>query len=299
LSFDRSNEPKTQSIKYRNVSESPLARKSSRAKPGKAGPLLSRPAPTPLQPMHLPIRTKSRFIPFGDPFAKLRNYIAKPLMEREGMNEDMNEGYIYGFQLEGCAYTKIGYSAARKTQPTVEASLDARMEEHDKACWPGLKVVLKQRVPHVRRVEQIIKYHLEAGRMKEQCSCCRSSKGRSSDHGNHIEWFNNSLDEIYAVVIAWKHWIRTMPYAESRGGMYTLSPEWRSCLEDIRIQSGRDNWLEWLCKHVPELPRLIQKPTLDTSEWIENERTADGHGSFTRDNATGIKLEIKRVKTCL
>jgi hypothetical protein len=299
LSFDRSDEPKTQSTKYRDGSESPLARKSLRSKPGKAGLALSRPAPTPIQPISLPSRPKSRFVPFGDPFAKLRSYIAKPLVVKDDMKDDMKEGYIYGFQLEGCAYTKIGSSAARTTQPTVEASLDARMDEHEKACWPGLKLVLKKRVPFVRRVEKIIQYHLEAGRMKEQCSCCKGSNGRRFDHGNHIEWFNNSLDEIYAVVIAWKYWILSMPYTESYGGRYNLSSEWRSNLEDIRNQSGRDNWLEWLCKHVPELSRRIQKTPLDAREWIENDRTAESRGSFVRDSATGVKVEIKRVKTCL
>jgi hypothetical protein len=233
-------------------------------------------------------------VPFDNPFIKMRNYINKPLL---GEN-DMKEGYIYGFQLEGCAYTKIGYAAERKNEPSLEASFDARMKEHKRSGWPDLKVVLKKRVPHVHRVEKLIHYHLEAGRMKEQCSC-KDSTGRKCDHGNHTEWFNNSLDEIYTVVIAWKHWISTMPYVELQGGRYHLSLEWKRCLENIQDQNGRDNWLEWLRLHVPELPKLINNATLDTSERIENETTAEGRGSFVRNSTTGIKFEVKRARTYL
>jgi len=294
LSFESSDEPQTQPVRYSDGSESPLAGKASRAKPVEAGPPFSRPVPTPVQPSSLPIRTKGNFASFGDPSSKLRNYIKQPLVEKL----DMKEGYIYGFQLEGCAYTKIGYSAARDTESSLEASFDARMKEHKVAGWSDLKVVLKKRVPHVHRIEKIIHYHLEAGRMKEQCSC-KGFNGRKYGHGNHTEWFNNSLDEIYTVVLAWKYWILSVPYAEPYDGKLHLSSQWRSYLEDIRIQGGRDYWLDWLCEHVPQLPRLIHRTTLDTSEWIENERKAEGHGSFSRDNATGIKFQINRVKTCL
>jgi len=224
----------------------------------------------------------------------MRNYINKPLLGKT----DMKEGYIYGFQLEGCAYTKIGYAAERESEPSLEASFDERMKEHKTSGWPDLKVVLKKRVLHAHRVEKLIHYHLEAGRMKEQCSC-KGANGQKCDHGYRTEWFNNSLDEIYTVVIAWQHWILTMPYADRRDDRHHLSSEWKSCLENIRIQNSGDNWLEWLRQHVPELPRLINKVTLDTSELIENESSAQGHGSFVRNSATGIKFEVKRTKTNL
>ncbi|KAH6661903.1 hypothetical protein B0J14DRAFT_312543 [Halenospora varia] len=295
MSFEKSDEAQTKrSIKHRDGSESPVTRKVPRAKRVTPGTLSLRPAPTPVQPRSLSIRPKRKFLPFENPFIKMKNYISKPLL---GKN-DMKEGYIYGFQVEGCAYTKIGYAAERKSEPSLEASFDARMKEHKRSGSPDLKVVLKKRVPHALRVEKLIHYHLETGRMKEQCSC-KGSSGRTFDHGNHTEWFNNSLDEIYTVVIAWKHWILSMPYVELDGGRHHLNSEWKSYLKNIPIQNGHDHWLEWLCQNLPELPRSINKAALDTSEWIENENTTQGHGSFVRNSTTGNKVEIKRAKTCL
>lgn len=213
----------------------------------------------------------------------------------------MKEGYIYGFQLEGCAYTKIGKAAERDNQPSLEAALAARMKEHKKSGRPDLKIVLKKRVPHVKRVEKLIHYHLEAGRMKEQCSC-ENSKGEKYNHGNHTEWFNNSLDEIYTTVIAWEHWILSMPYVELQDGRYhaALGAKWRHHLEQIGdSQNGRDIWLNWLCQHVPELPRGIRMATLDNDESIQKEPTAENHNSFIRTSVTGVKSEIKRTRTNL
>jgi hypothetical protein len=133
-------------------------------------------------------------------FTKIKNYIIKPL----GGENAMNEGYIYGFQLEGCAYTKIGLSAGRKTQPTAEASWESRMKEHKRSDRRFLKIVLVKRVPHAHLVEKLIHYYLEVGRMKEWCTR-RGSKGQELHHWNHTEWFSNSLDEIYTVVISWEH----------------------------------------------------------------------------------------------
>jgi len=234
-------------------------------------------------------------VPFDDPFVKVRSYIKKPLLG----DRDVKEGYIYGFQIEGYAFTKIGSAPERDSEPSLEASFQARMKEHRDSGWPDLKVVLKKRVPHVFRVEKLIHYHLGAGRLKEQCSCV-SSSGKKLNHGNyHIEWFNNSLDEIYTVVTAWQLWMLSMPYSVVQGDEYLLSLEWKCCLKNIRIRNGHDIWLQWLCQHVPKLLMLTKKTTLDTNEWIEDESTAEVHGSFTRNNATGIKVEIKKARTNL
>jgi hypothetical protein len=214
----------------------------------------------------------------------MRNYINKPLL---GKN-DMKEGYIYGFQIEGCAYTKIGLAAKRESEPSLEAALEARIREHKRDGWPDPKVVLKIEVPHVHRVEKLIHYHLGTGRMKEQC-----------DRGSHTEWFNNSLDEIYTVAIAWNHWILSAPYEELHGGRHHLSEEWKGYLGTVPKQSGKDVWLQWLCRYVHGLPRLISTATLETSKWIEEESTEEARGSFVRNSASGIKVEVKRVKTCL
>lgn len=294
MSFDKTDESQIkQSIKYGDGSESPSARKASRGKPVKAGPPISRPAPTPIQPTSLPFRTKQNFVPFDDPFAKVRNYIKKPLSG----DRDKEEGYIYGYQLDGCAYTKVGYGKIRPNNPSLDGSLGERMKEHKKPGQPDLKVVLRSRrqVPHAHRVEKIIHCHLAAGRMREQCSCKISSGLKCGTHRNYTEWFNNSLDEIYTVVIAWEHWILSKPYAESHDGRYYLSSEWKSRLENIRIRSDRDNWLEWLYEHVPG----STNKTSDTTEGIEDKCITQNHGSFTRYDATGTKKEIKRVNTCL
>lgn len=117
--------------------------------------LPTRPAPTPIQN-----RTRRTYVPFDDPWVKLKAYLNKPLGSK-----DMEDGYIYGFQLDGCTYTKIGYAAQRKNKP----SMEARMKQHERCGWADAMTVLRKEVPHAHRVEQIIHYHLEAGRMKEKC----------------------------------------------------------------------------------------------------------------------------------
>jgi T5orf172 domain len=297
MSFDTFEEPYSKRpTQYNDLPESPLTEKALRANRVAAGSRSSRPAATPIQPGPLSIRPKRNFAPFNDHFTKMRHYITKPL---KGDN-DMKEGYIYGFQIEGCAYTKIGLAAKRRTEPTLEASFEARMKEHKRSDWPDLKIVLKKRVPHVHRVEKLIHFHLEAGRLKEQCSCI-GSKGQELHHGKHTEWFNNSLDEIYSVVIAWEHWIWNMPYTNLDDGRKHLTPEWKSYvsyLENPRgFQNGRDNWLEWLCRHVPDLPGVTNKVPKDTIQWIEDEAPIEVPGAFVRNTATDIKVEIKRAQT--
>lgn len=198
------------------------------------------------------------FVSFDDPLQKLKEYLKRPLGE-----EDKKDGYIYGFQIENCAYTKIGWAGPRKTKSSLEDSFDERMDEHHRRGWHNPKVVLKKLVPHAHRVEKLIHYHLEAGRLKEKCPC----QGGKCAHATHNEWFNVSLDEIYTVVIAWKHWILQSPYTEI--SPFMLSSDWRDRVDSIVVEGSGDHWLKWLCSYVPDLPRLISDATLDKSDRIE------------------------------
>ena len=223
----------------------------------------------------------------------MQTYIRKPLGSGE---TDLKEGYIYAFQLDGCPYTKIGKSAIRKDK-TPEASLAARIKDQEDACCPDLKIVLSKPVPFVGRIENLIKFHLEAGRMKEKC-LCKGPKGQELAHGNHIEWFSNSLDEIWTVVIAWQHWILSMPYIQGDEGLYHLSSAWKEHLEGVGdCQIDRDVWVDWLCQHMPELRGVLMKDTTESSESIETQSAAKVPGSFVRSSAAGLKSEIKRVRT--
>jgi hypothetical protein len=292
MSYDQSDEAQTRkSTTYRDGSESPLAGKGLPKGRVPTKIRASRPALNPVQPMPLPIRN---FAPFQDPLTKIKRYISKPLVG----DTDMKEGYIYGFQLDGKPYTKIGLAATRKGEPSLDECLKKRMEEHKDCGWHDVKIVLKHRVHHVHRMETIIHYHLESGRMKE-INSCTPLNGRDCKHKTHREWFNNSLDEITTVVIAWKYWINCMPYGERDGDRHLLNPEWISRLGHIRNEFGRDNLLGWLCHHVPEVPRSITKVALNNTEWVEDESVKKSTGSFVRNSATGKNFEIKRSQTCL
>jgi hypothetical protein len=48
-----------------------------------------------------------------------------------------------------------------------------------------------------------------------------------------------------------------------------------------------------------EMLGLINKDIRKANEWIENEVTARGQGSFVRNSAAGINFEIKRTQTNL
>ncbi len=78
-----------------------------------------------------------------------------------------------------------------------------------------------------------------------------------------------------------------------------LSPEWKACLENVQTQVDRNNWLDWLCQRVPELPRFITKASWDTGVYIEDESGAEVRGSFMRNSTNGKSSLIKRARTCL
>jgi hypothetical protein len=219
------------------------------------------------------------FIPFKAPFTKMENLIRKPLF-------DLSEGYIYGFKVKDVPYTKIGRAGPRDNEPSLEASLEARMKEHRDDGWAELSVVLRMQVPNAQRVEKLIHYHLETGRMRW--------KGQGK--GAKTEWFNNSLDEIRNVAEAWQCWMRSSPYEDPHGETEFghLNSKWRGNLDRLQIRNGRDNWLYWLHRYVPEIPRLAHN-----DKWIDDESTAKRDRSFGRNNASGNSVEIIKTRTNL
>lgn len=290
--FDEAEVEKS-TIKYRDGSESPLARKGARGKQNMLENQSSRPAPTPLQPVPIAIGIRRKMIPFEQPFVKMKTYIKKPLVTEL----DMKEGYIYGFGIDGCSYTKIGYVTERSNSASLEDAFIARMNEHKRCYLPKPTIMLKIRVPHAHRMEKIIHYHLEAGRMKYKCYCKKVNEDKPGT-GNHTEWFNQSLNEIHAVANAWKDWIRSNPYVEDQSGgrrVYHLSKEWKSRLENVPNANGRDNWLDWLHHYSPVPPQLINKAKSD--EIFEKSSTGPVNGSFVRHSTIGTRFEIKRATT--
>jgi hypothetical protein len=287
---------------------------------GRAARNLSRPGPNPIQepsavqpkPLAKPfdlrgkpllpglgsgsVQLEKTFIPMTDPFEKIRKYICKPFKDSHGTAK----GKIYGFQIEGCPFTKVGEAGKRDSEPDLDASLLARIGEHKKSGRPDLSVVMDFPAIHSPRIEKLIHYHMDAGRLKEKCSCVGRDGQKLRHAYEHIEWFNNSLDEIWTITIAWRYWSLSMPYVKGDKDMYYLREEWRSRLEIVdRVQKeGRDNWLEWLCTHVPNMPETIKKSTMDRARMIEEEEARSAvHASFMRNSADGVKCEIKRTRT--
>lgn len=295
MSYDAHAESCAGDIEDREPPESPLTGKS-KSKRAETNTQLTRPGPNPIQPMSLSIRTKGdNYSPFEDKLKKMRKYISEPWGSGK---TDLKKGYIYAFQLDGCAYTKIGKSAIRKAK-TPEGSIVKRIKEHKGERGHGIRIVLGKPVPFVGRIENLIKFHLAAGRMREKCSC-KGSKGQPLNHGNHIEWFSNSLDEIWTVAIAWQHWILSSPYVKLDAKSYALSPEWEGYLKDIRVfQTDRDVWLDWLSQHVPDVRKVLIKNGVESSEEVGDQSTAEVRASFVRSNAAGTKSEIKRARTNL
>lgn len=322
MTFDSSEGVQTkEATQCRDGSVSPLTERLSRAN-ARAARRRSRPDPTPIQhkpsdvqpePLPKPLALRGKpllpgpgsptvqpeeiFVSMTNPFEKIRKYICKPFKDSHGTAE----GAIYGFQIEGCAFTKVGEAGKRDSEPDLDASLQARMREHEESGRHGLSVVMEFPVIHGQRIEKLIHYHMDAGRMKEKCSCVGRDGQRLRHAHEHKEWFNNSLDEIWTITIAWRHWSLTMPYVKGYKDMYYLRPEWKSRLESLdRVQrEGRDNWLEWLCKHVPDMPEAIKKATMDRARTMEEEEEARSavHASFMRNSADGVKCEIKRTRT--
>lgn len=189
--------------------------------------------------------------------------------------EALKDGYIYGFMIDGCVFTKIGFAAQRKNKKSLLDSLNHRlMNEHKKCGWTKLKqVVTPCHVPHARKVEKIIHYHLEADR-KREVNMCKESDGQQCKHEKHTEWFDTPLPRINEVMRAWKRWIEAKPYIKV-GKEMCLSPEWQRNLDTVpNPKAGEDAlivWLQWIDYYVPG-------PVMPTREidWKGNHVTPNG-----------------------
>jgi hypothetical protein len=226
MTFDHTESAQTKgSTQYRDGPVSPLAEKSSRMK-GRAARNLSRPGPNPIQepsavqlkPLAKPFARRGKpllprlgpgsvqwektFILITDPFEKIRKYICKPFRDPHGRAEVK----IYGFQIESCPFTKVGEAGKRDNEPDLDASLQARLREHEESGRHGLSVVMDFSVIHGPRIEKLIHYHMDAGRLKEKCSCVGRGGQKLRHAHEHKEWFKNSLDEIWTITIAWRYW---------------------------------------------------------------------------------------------
>ncbi|PVH70589.1 hypothetical protein DL98DRAFT_540729 [Cadophora sp. DSE1049] len=278
--------------RYLDGSESPTAAKAKRSNRVLLGERAAS-APTPERATSI----ESRFIPFNDPLKNFVKYIKTPLTPTHTL-----EGYIYCFEIEGTTMNKIGSALPRsmsveetKVPITLEESLVKRMSEHKGTWGSAPKVLLKLKVPYARRIEKIIHYHLEHGRMKELANQIQSEKEKKIPV--HNEWFNNSFAEISIVMKAWRHWSLMMPYVKAKQDgkpAHSLSPHWEACLKTLKPQPFRDHWMDWLYEHVPELGK--QMP-LSAKERIEKERSVQRPGTIVRSNAAGTKWVLQRSGT--
>ncbi|KAH9213851.1 hypothetical protein DL95DRAFT_390203, partial [Leptodontidium sp. 2 PMI_412] len=188
-------------------SESPTAGKAQRSK---HAPFQKPDMPAASAPSHK-TSLEPEFYPFSDPLKTLKNYIKKPLPPTHTL-----DGYIYCFLLEGTNKSKIGFGLPRSRHNeqipiSLEESFAERMDEHKDEWGSAPEVVLLLKVPYAGRIEKIIHYHLEKGRMKVPARQ-KGSEKKKKKIPVHGEWFNNSLPEITKVMKAWSHWSLMMPY---------------------------------------------------------------------------------------
>lgn len=250
--------------------ESPTAAKAQRSTHQPA----VRAASAPLLPRGTSLEPE--FTPFNDPLKKLKQYIKTDLPPSHTL-----EGYIYCFQVEGTNKNKIGSALPRYRKQNgervpipLEKSFVMRMNQHKLERGTAPKVLLKIKVPYARRIEKIIHYHLEPGRMRESPSAVRQAKSKKKIPV-HLEFFNNSFAEISKVMKAWGYWSSMMPYEETmKNGnpVHCLTAHWEECLQGLKAQPFRNNWLDWLYKNVPEVERQLP---LSAKELIEKERSVD------------------------
>ena len=239
------------------------------------------------------------FFPFSNPLKKLTQYMKKPLTPTH-----MTEGYIYCFQIEGTNKNKIGSALPRKrtkkngerVETPLEKSFKRRMAEHKNEWDSAPRIMLQLKVPHARRIEKIIHFHLEKGRMKELARPERQKKSKKKIP-LHNEWFNNSFAEISKVMMAWSYWSFMTPYEEvvkDGKSVYGLTSHWEASLQGLKPQPFRDHWFDWLYKHVPEVG--INMP-LSTQDLIERERSDRLSEAIVRNNAMGDICVLKRSST--
>ncbi|KAL8644152.1 MAG: hypothetical protein Q9210_007399, partial [Variospora velana] len=187
----------------------------------------------------LAARTKTRV----DTDGLLRRAIEKNLGPRE--MKVTGQIYIYWFP-GNFGHIKIGLT---------KRPVEVRMEEWERKCGHIPRVVFplteedRKPIPHVYRVENILKAQLQRHRRKEHI-CLRCKKG-------HTEWFEYSTDEAIAAVRWLSAWMRQEPYEETSPGVWSLKGDQKS-----KIQT--------LCQ-APSQPKDRPRSKVSTSQWKKRE----------------------------
>ncbi|KAI4177585.1 MAG: hypothetical protein LQ346_007641 [Caloplaca aetnensis] len=188
------------------------------------------------------------FVPFdaraksqGDTSDFVRGAIEKDLTPNE-----TKTGYIYIYWFPG----NFGHLKLGCTTRTVEV----RLREWERQCGHKVFQVVgadQEPMPHVHRVENILKAQLRNCRRKEtRCLGCGKC---------HQEWFEQAQQEAIDSVQKWADWIRTNPYKEVSPGVWKLK----------KCQKGN---LEALCKSPPTPPEIRARRASTPSRMEKNQR---------------------------
>ncbi|KAL9603811.1 MAG: hypothetical protein Q9219_000920 [cf. Caloplaca sp. 3 TL-2023] len=188
------------------------------------------------------------FLPF-DAVAKAlgctENFVREALTKKFGKREATQAGVIYIYWFPGnFGYVKIGV-----TGKSVEERLRGWKNKCKHIPYPvfPLSQVDQIAIPHIYRVENLIKAQLRDRRRKEvQCHGCRRP---------HNEWFEISKEEAIAVVRKWSAWMRENPYEQLN-------------LNDWKLKKEQKKNLKTLCQ---SLPLEDQKRSVSTSQLKERE----------------------------
>lgn len=162
-------------------------------------------------------------------------------IERNLTPQEVSTGYIYIYWFPGnFGHLKLGCTIR---------TVDIRLREWERQCGHKTHRAFpvaeedQQPIPHVHRVENILKAQLRNRRRKEiRCREC----GRC-----HQEWFEAAEQEAIDAVRRWSDWMRKDPYEEVSPSVWRLK------------QSQKEN-LETLCK-TPPSPPVIRPRSVSTS----------------------------------
>ncbi len=152
-----------------------------------------------------------------DTVSLIKGVIMKDLSPRDIAKDGFI--YIYWFPVN-FGHIKIGVTTR---------SIEVRLREWKKQCGHEPELVypkspeVRQRIPHVFRVEAIVQAELREFRRKElKCKTCYRA---------HKEWFEKSTPAAITAVKRWSAWMRTEPYEPSG----RLKDEHKQDLRNIRM----------------------------------------------------------------
>ncbi|KAH7230881.1 T5orf172 domain-containing protein [Fusarium tricinctum] len=131
----------------------------------------------------------------------------KSKMIRDLENKDLEEGYIYLYEVDGNpGFVKIGYT----TQ-----SVEDRLKDWKDKCNRDPKTLYPNTsggdttVPNARRVEALCHAELEHRRVWIFCPSCLKP---------HTEWFETTSAKAIETIKKWSCWMKTQPYLSVKLG---------------------------------------------------------------------------------